>query len=67
MSAIAIFHQLRVVSGLPTSRPAEAPQLHRLVDQLPDHALEHAGMALKYCNDPEKHRMTIKRCAVLRD
>jgi hypothetical protein len=36
-------------------------QLHRLVDQLPDHALEHARIALDYCNDPEKHRMTIEK------
>jgi hypothetical protein len=36
-------------------------QLHKLVDQLPEHALEHAKIALEYCHDPEKHRMTIER------
>ena len=36
-------------------------ELHRLVDQLPDPALEHAKIALEYCNDPEKHRMTIEK------
>ena len=35
-------------------------QLHKIVGQLPDHALEHARIALEYCNDPEKHRMTIE-------
>jgi hypothetical protein len=36
-------------------------RLHRLVDLLPDHALEHARIALDYCNDPEKQRMTIEK------
>jgi hypothetical protein len=36
-------------------------QLHRIVDQLPDHTLEHARKALEYCNDPGKHRMTIEK------
>jgi len=35
-------------------------QLHRLVDQLPDQALERARVALDYCSDPEKHRVTIE-------
>lgn len=35
-------------------------QLHKLVDQLPDHTLEHAKTALVYCGNPEKHRMTIE-------
>jgi len=35
-------------------------ELHRMVDQLPDHALEQTQAALEYCRDPEKHRMTIK-------
>jgi hypothetical protein len=35
-------------------------QLHRLVDQLPDHSLDPAKAALVYCGNPEKHRMTIE-------
>lgn len=36
-------------------------QLRRIVDQLPDQALEQARIALEYCSDPEKHRMTIEK------
>jgi hypothetical protein len=36
-------------------------QLHKLVDQLPDHTLDHAKTALVYCGNPEEHRMTIER------
>jgi hypothetical protein len=35
-------------------------QLHRLVDELPDHALDRAKSALVYCGNQEKHRMTIE-------
>jgi len=36
-------------------------ELHRLVDQLPDHAVEQARIALDYCNNAEKHRVTIEQ------
>jgi hypothetical protein len=36
-------------------------ELHRVVDQLPDHALDQARIALDYCNNPEKHRVTIEQ------
>jgi hypothetical protein len=36
-------------------------QLHKLVDELPDHTLEHAKTALVYCGKPEEQRMTIER------
>jgi hypothetical protein len=35
-------------------------QMHRLIDGLPDRALEHARTALVYCGDPEKQRMNIE-------
>jgi len=35
-------------------------QLHKLIDQLPDHTLDHARTALIYCGNPEQHRMTIE-------
>ncbi|MCU1309874.1 MAG: hypothetical protein JWO20_999 [Candidatus Angelobacter sp.] len=35
-------------------------QLHKLVDELPDHTLDHARTALDYCVNPEQHRMTIE-------
>ena len=36
-------------------------QLHKLIDQLPDQALEHAKVALEYCNDPQQQRITIEK------
>ena len=35
-------------------------QLHHLVDTLPEQSLEHAKSALRYCVNPEQHRMTIE-------
>jgi len=35
-------------------------QLHTLVDQLPEIALDHAKVALAYCKNPEKQRVAIE-------
>jgi hypothetical protein len=36
-------------------------ELRRLVDELPETALQHAKTALLYCANPEEHRMTIEK------
>ncbi len=36
-------------------------QLHALVNELPDHELEHAKLALMHCRDREEHKRSVEQ------